>query len=323
MAEGGFMPVVSVVMPVYNSERYVARAVESILCQTFGDFEFIIIDDGSTDDSGGILEDFAVKDRRIRLVRRANTGYAVALNEGLGMARGEFVARMDSDDVSRPERFARQVEFLRAKPEVVAVGGQVVVIDPDGDAMWPMDHCPTGHEAIDADHINGVGGRIMHPAAMFRRYSLERVGGYRTEFEPAEDLDLFLRLAEVGRLANVESIVLEYRVHLRSVSLTRAREQTISVNKTTAEARARRGMTPAATVEVRDFEGLREEKILESWARRAYRRGDYAMARKHALRAIQLDCASAASWRLLAGSCLGRSSRPLHWLYRRMKGLSP
>src|SRR6185312_7739382 len=107
-------PVVSVVMPVFNTERYVARATESILGQSFGDFEFIIIDDGSTDGSRGILERYARQDGRIRLVSRANTGYAVALNEGLGMARGEFVARMDSDDVSKPERFERQVEFFRS-----------------------------------------------------------------------------------------------------------------------------------------------------------------------------------------------------------------
>src|SRR6478609_1964644 len=106
-------PVVSVLMPVYNAQRYLTAAVESIRGQTFRDFEFIIVDDGSTDRSGEILRKFAAEDPRIKLISRPNTGYVVALNEALSCARGEFVARMDADDISLPARFERQVAHLR------------------------------------------------------------------------------------------------------------------------------------------------------------------------------------------------------------------
>src|SRR6476661_6105481 len=130
--ESRMTPPVSVLMPVYNAGRYVAEAVESILGQTYADFEFLIVDDGSTDRSRAILERYAARDPRIRLVSRPNTGYAAALNELLGLARGELVARMDADDVALPERLLRQVNYLRAHPEVVCVGTAVHLIDGGG-----------------------------------------------------------------------------------------------------------------------------------------------------------------------------------------------
>src|SRR5213082_3006291 len=125
-------PVVSVLMPVYNAQRYLPAAVESILGQTFRDFEFIIIDDGSTDRSGEILRKFAAEDPRIKLISRPNTGYVVALNEALSCASGEFVARMDADDISLPTRFERQVAYLREHTDCVLVGTNVITMDSDG-----------------------------------------------------------------------------------------------------------------------------------------------------------------------------------------------
>ena len=131
-------PSVSICMPVYNTKRYVAEAVESILAQTFGDFEFIIIDDGSTDGSRAILERYAKQDDRIRLISRPNTGIVGARNEALGLARGELIAVMDSDDVALPERFEVQVAYLREHPECVVVGSRALIIDPDGCALTIM-----------------------------------------------------------------------------------------------------------------------------------------------------------------------------------------
>ncbi len=118
-------PKVSVLMPVYNAGRHVAEATRSILARTFGDFEFLIVDDGSTDRSRSILERFAAEDPRIRLVSRPNTGYLVALDQMLGRARGELVARMDADDVALPDRFARQVRHLDAHADCV-LGAEVL-----------------------------------------------------------------------------------------------------------------------------------------------------------------------------------------------------
>ena len=123
-------PTVSVVMTVYNTERYVGEAVGSVLGQTFGDFEFVIVDDGSTDRSTTILKDFAARDPRIRLVSRPNTGIVAAANEGIGLARGRYLARMDSDDVCLPRRFETQVNYLEQHPECVLVGSRVTVVDP-------------------------------------------------------------------------------------------------------------------------------------------------------------------------------------------------
>ena len=125
-------PLISVCMPVYNAKRYLGEAVESILSQTFRDFEFLIIDDGSTDRSLAILQRYAAQDARIRLSSEPNAGYVVRLNEMLHQARGDLIARMDADDVALPERFARQVEFLRSHPEVDVVGGAHENIDSKG-----------------------------------------------------------------------------------------------------------------------------------------------------------------------------------------------
>ena len=133
-------PSVSVCMPVYNTERYVAEAVESILAQTLGDFEFVIIDDGSTDGSRAILEPYAKQDDRIRLISRPNTGIIGARNEALGLAKGELIAVMDSDDVALPERFEVQVAYLREHPEVVCLGSKVQCIDEAGRFLYEESH---------------------------------------------------------------------------------------------------------------------------------------------------------------------------------------
>jgi glycosyltransferase involved in cell wall biosynthesis len=126
-------PLISVCMPVYNAERYVSEAIESVLSQTFKDFEFLILDDGSTDGSLAILKGHAERDPRIRLTSRPNKGLAPTLNELMDQARGEFVARMDADDVSLPERLERQADYLRKHPDCVIVGCHALVMDSDGD----------------------------------------------------------------------------------------------------------------------------------------------------------------------------------------------
>ncbi len=131
-------PSISVLMPVYNTERYVAEAIESILAQTFGDFEFIIVNDGSTDDSLAILRRYEQQDQRIRLITRPNTGIVGALNDGLALARAELVARMDADDVSLPERLGKQRDFMSSHPGCVAMSTAYTIMDPDGLEMWDV-----------------------------------------------------------------------------------------------------------------------------------------------------------------------------------------
>jgi glycosyltransferase involved in cell wall biosynthesis len=210
-------------MSVYNAGPFLRPAVESILAQTFGDFEFLIIDDGSTDGSREVLRDYAARDPRIRLAVRPNTGLTPTLNEGLQQARGEFVARMDCDDVALPDRFEKQVAALRADPSLVCVGGYFELIDGKGRLLTRL-RPPTGDETIQKLLLRGHTA-ICHPAAMMRRDAVTKVGGYDPYFKTTQDLDLWLRLGEVGRLGNVPEVVLKFRQHESSVSETKREEQ--------------------------------------------------------------------------------------------------
>jgi len=207
-------PRVSVLMPVYNGERYLAEAVESILDQTFTDFEFIIVDDGSTDGTAACLDAF--RDRRIvRLTNQANIGLIRSLNKGLKLARAEYVARMDADDVSLPRRLEAQVEFMDAHREVGVVGCSIRRIDSSGFTIREVCH-PTTHGLI-LWHLCFY-TPIAHPTAVYRRAIIERVGGYDVSFAHAEDRDLWQRVSSVARLANLRQTHLLYRVHSTSVS---------------------------------------------------------------------------------------------------------
>jgi glycosyltransferase involved in cell wall biosynthesis len=271
-------------MPVYNAERFLSQAVESVLSQSFREFKFIIIDDGSSDQSLRILNEFAAKDSRILLRSRANTGYSAALNEGLALAQGRYIARMDADDVCRPTRFEKQLAFMENNPQCVAVGSYAEYMDVDG---WPIYvvHRPTEHEAIDEMHIRGVGGAILHPAAMLRTDALRQVGGYRTEFEPAEDADLFLRLAEVGRLANRPEVLLNYRFNMASISFTRLEIQSRRLQRAIDEARDRRGLPPNRNLpKPRRFSRVRYEGSIIYHSLRA---GHVCTSVKHLLAVIR------------------------------------
>ena len=278
-------PLVSCVMSVFNGKRYLADAVESILSQTFTDFEFVVIDDGSTDTSPRLLERYAAADSRLRLTRRPNTGLTRALNEGLRLARGEFVARMDGDDVAERTRFERQVAFLRQHADCVAVGCALQLLDPDG-APLAEQRPPTTHEAIVARLLQGEGA-VPHPSAMIRRSALLAVGGYREDFPAAQDLDLWLRLSEFGRLANLGEILLRYRLHADSVTARRRTQQLACAERAVREALLRRGQPVPGRIQLPDAKPSSPARTLRGSARMAWRSGHVSTARKHAWAAFQ------------------------------------
>ncbi len=213
-------PAVSVVIPCYNAARYLESALASVQAQTFTDFEIIVVNDGSTDHSLALLEKIAAREPRLRILSRPNTGIVGALNDGLAAARGEFIARMDADDLCLPERFAKQVAYLRAHPDCVCVGSYFNYID-DRSARVKWNPRETDHEKIVANLLAGDGGSLIHPAIMMRRDAVARAGGYRVEAQWVEDLDLYLRLAQIGRLTNLPEFLLDYRYHSQSVNFTR------------------------------------------------------------------------------------------------------
>lgn len=297
-------PAVSVVMPVYNASAYLAEAVKSVLAQTFDDFELIAVNDGSTDRSGPILDEFSRADRRVRVIHKPNGGIVSALNEALAAAEAPLIARMDGDDVCTPQRFHRQVDYLKQNPDCVALGGRVIGIDPYGCILFRSEH-KLSHAEIDAELLKGVGWAIVHPAAMFRRDALQRIGGYRPEFQWVEDLDLFLRLAEIGRLANLPDELLMYRQHTQSVNRTRGDEQAKLADACVRDAYKRRGReVPDGWKFVPKVKPSRDAQ-LRTWAWRAIQDGNVLAARKHAVALLKGSPLSFESWRTLACAIRG------------------
>lgn len=299
-------PVISVIIPVYNAGRYLDGAISSVLAQTFEDFEAVIVNDGSTDGSLERLRRFAASDRRLRIISRANTGLTVALNEAWRAATGEFVARMDSDDRSYPDRFRLQVEYLRSHPDCLAVGGQVRVVERDGRPVGNMFRLRT-HSEIDSYHLHTRASAIAHPTVMMRRTALEAAGGYRKELEPAEDLDLWLRMADMGKLSNLPDVLLDYRVHPSSVSARRAVQQWQQSQRAAAEALRRRGLdVPAEKAAAPLTLDLRRLPAPQSsWANVALESGNYSSARRLAARGARLKPTSLAAWYVFLTAAFG------------------
>ncbi len=296
-------PAITVLLPVYNSQQYLREAVQSVLNQTFKDFEFLIIDDGSTDSSPEIISDFARRDPRIRVVSRPNKGLTQTLNEGISLARAPLLARMDADDLCMPRRFEKQIAFLNSRPDCVLVGSRVLLIDPE--AMPIREMCLEQHHLmIDEAHLHR-GWPVVHPAVMMRLAAVKQVGGYRDEFNTLEDLDLFLRLAEIGQLANLPDTLLHYRQHFASVTHSKEQKQMEIRQAIYDQTRARRGLPPdVPPPNDRTRSRLKHEQHF-LWAWDALKAGNTKTARKHALIRLKDAPWNKESWRLLACSIRG------------------
>lgn len=229
-------PAISVLMPVHDGGRFLAPAVESVLAQSFADFELIAIDDGSRDGSAQVLDEFAARDRRIRVEHQENQGIVASLNRALSLARAPLIARMDADDICRPDRFAKQVAFLARHPEVAVLSGAMDVIDEDG-AYLRTEALPTLPDAIASELMHR--SCVCHPAVMARTAVLRSVGGYRRAAQYAEDYDLWLRVAEMAQIANVPDVLLAYRVHPVKTSTKNYIAQELAVLSARGAARLR------------------------------------------------------------------------------------
>jgi len=298
-------PIVSVQMPVYNAERYVAEAVESILAQTFEDFEFIIIDDGSTDGSLAILEAYARRDGRIRIISRENRGLVATRNELLGKSTGQYCALLDADDVAMPTRLSRQVEYMEQHPQCVVVGSRALLIDSNGEPIREMVDLFT-HEQIDNQHLEGGSSQIINPTAMIRREAVENVGGYRDGYPSAEDLDLFLRLAERGQVVNLPDVLTEYRQHLASEGYARRQLQIRCADAAANSARLRRGLPPLERNNADAIYQATAADHYRKWSWWALGDGNVRTARKYAIAAVRSQPFSIESWRAMYCSLRGR-----------------
>lgn len=236
-------PVISCLIPVFNGERFLRQALASVLAQSFGDFEVVAVNDGSTDNSLSILNEFAARDPRVRIVSRPNGGIVSALNDGLAHCVGGLIARMDCDDIALPDRFAVQLAVFRDRADAVAVGGLIQTIDENDRAISPPGS-PSRVEATSLDCFPPVVANVQHSAGTFLKSALDAVGGYRRTFPHAEDYDLYLRLADHGRFYNPKSLVLFYRVHEASLSMRNLDRQETSAVLAEMSAYARRARRP-------------------------------------------------------------------------------
>jgi len=280
------MSVVSVVTGVYNGMPYLPQAVESVLGQTLEDLEYIIVNDGSTDGTRAYLD--SLSDPRVRVVHQENRGFAGSRNAGIALCRGEFVAIMDADDVSLPHRLERQVEFLRSRPEVAAVGSQARYLGPTGKVgrVLPLRLEP---EEIRRELL--AGGIGLHNAtACIRTEVLRSVGGFRDV--PSPDNDLYLRLCERHKLANLPEPLLLYRFHPGSEMATHLRERKLANLYNIHCFRLRTAGLPEPTFEeflehVRAWPWWKKAAWeIDLYALREHRRGIVAMLDGHPIRGV-------------------------------------
>jgi glycosyltransferase involved in cell wall biosynthesis len=289
----------SVYMPAYNVALFVSDAVHSILEQTWADFEFIIVDDGSTDSTPDVLRDIAGTDPRIRLIHQPNAGVSVASNHAVSLASGEFLARVDADDIARPDRLEKQLRYMREHPDCVALGSAMMLIDEQGFPLYPMASITYGHQNIDTALLNG-GWPIAQPSCMYRRDAILAAGGYRRELSLHEDHDLFLRLAERGRLENLPEILQQYRQRDTSLMAREsARTHNAVMHEILRQARERRGLPSADDAKTDTASPVPPVERYRKWAWRSLKAGNVATARKYARAALRGDPISSASWKLM------------------------
>ena len=208
-------PKVSVVMAVRNAERFLAEAIQSILDQSFEDFEFIIVDYGSSDGSKTIVRDHAARDSRIKFHEIPDCVLPEARNAGCFRARGKYIAVMDGDDISLPHRLQKEVEYMESHPQVALLGGAVEWINSAGRTFRTHRH-PTDHSEIEKELLTS--SVFWHPTMIMRMEAFVSVGGYRAVMVCAHDYDLAVRIAEKFECANLDEIVLKYRFHSSQLS---------------------------------------------------------------------------------------------------------
>jgi len=314
-------PLVSVVMSVFNGERFLREAVESILGQTFRDFEFIVVEDGSTDRTASILDSYQKSDPRIRVYHQENQGLIESLNRGCLLAQGKYIARMDADDVALEDRLTRQVDFMEKHPHIAVLGGAVEWIDANGKSLG-IQHTPVTDCEIKSELLRR--NVFWHSTVLMLKEAFVSAGGYRGAVVDAEDYDLWLRIAEHFPVANLEAVVLKYRIHPLQVSMRKRRQQTLSKLAVQASATLRRKGIPDPLASAKEIPpdlllamGIpearqRNEIILEirQWIRYMCLAGEHPVALQAADQILQSDLAYVERWQI---ADLHLAVARLHW----------
>ena len=203
-------------MSCFNAARWLEDAVSSVLAQSFTDFEFIVVDDGSVDNTLELIQKYAASDPRIIVISKPNSGLSESLNIGISMARGRWIARLDADDICEPTRLEKQIELASTSLDLVFIGSGLTVIDEAGNKL--ATYCyPTRHIAL-LKHLRSARKFPPHASALYRTKMVLDLGGYRSRIHRAEDWDLWLRLSEVGELACLSEPLVRIRKHSEQIS---------------------------------------------------------------------------------------------------------
>jgi glycosyltransferase involved in cell wall biosynthesis len=225
-------PLVSVVMPVYNAGKYLPQAIESILNQTYKNFEFIIVDDCSTDNSKKILLEYAKKDKRIKLIfNKKNSGVAFNYDRAIRLAKGEFIAAMESDDISSNYRLEKQIKALLESKDLCLVGSDIFIINENNKIVAKRIY---PHSDFDIRKMIIFKSPFAQPSVMFRRKVYLKTNGYDKKYKNAMDYDLWFRFINYGKVLNLAEPLLYYRVHAnqsKSKSLKNQLKETIIIQK--------------------------------------------------------------------------------------------
>lgn len=293
-----YKPTITVSLSAYNNEKFIEKTIQSVLSQSFKDFEFIIIEDGSTDKTLKIIGKYAKLDSRIILIGRENRGIVKSKNEILALAKGEYLANIDGDDIALPERFRIQKDFLDNHPEIVCVGSDTELIDEKGRFLTRIIH------KRGLDIRNGIlegHGEISNPASMIRTDALKKIGGYHADYIYAEDLDVWLRLDEVGGLDNLPIPLTQYRIHPNSASEKFGATQRQSALKACQDAWKRRNIEGQFTATALWRAGSTRESKLEytlkyGWL--AWNNQQFLTATIYGVKALKINMQSKNAWQL-------------------------
>ena len=293
-------PLVSVVMVVRNVEQFLAEAIESILSQSFTGFEFIILDFGSTDRSKVIAASYAARDDRIRLYEVPTCGLTEARNAACFLAQGKYIALQDADDISMPDRLLWEVEFMEKHPDLGLLGGAAEWVDTQLRSLWTLNF-PTEDREIRTAFCTKC--PFCQTAVLLRRDAFVAVGGYRVVFSQAEDYDLWVRISERFRCANLKQAVVKYRIHSGQVSVSGRNLQTLSMVAARSSAAFRKNGRPdpldlanAITPELLTRLGVSQAELQASlfsscrdWITNMFAANEYSVALRLAAEVLQSD----------------------------------
>jgi glycosyltransferase involved in cell wall biosynthesis len=312
---------VSVVMSVFNGAATLAQTLASVLAQDGCELEFIVVDDGSTDGSGAVLDEWAARDARLRVLHQANAGLTRALAAGCAAARGRWIARQDAGDVSLPGRLAKQLEAMKADPSLSFTACATRFVDASGAFLFA--HEGTGHaliptHVIDLTQANGVvDGPSHHGAVMFRRDAYEQAGGYRPQFYFGQDWDLWYRLAELGKFQALRDVLYEATIGVGDISATQKphQEALATLSRRALELRQRGEGDEAVLREAERIRPVRRGTTARQRAAAAYflgeclrRNRDHALARRYFIDCIRAWPLHVPAWIRLCQSAFAPAS---------------